>query len=435
MTRRAIVYAINYAPEIAGAGRCTGELGEFLAGQGVDVTVVTTPPHYPGWTITGDYSTFGFTSENLAGVHVIRCPLLLRKPMQGIWRMLAPLSFAVTSAPAFVWQVLRKRPDTIICVEPTLFVTPLALLMAKLTGARSVLHVQDLEVEAAFAMGHLEGRGLSKRVGEMFDRFIVRRFKRVVTIGDRMSEKLLRKGVNPRRLSIVRNWVDLDHIKPMAGPSPYRAELGIPDGTVVGLYSGNIGVKQGLDVLLEAVARVCGKIDMTFVIAGEGPAKQALMDRFGALPNIRFLPFQPYERLGEFLALADLHLLPQQADVADLVLPSKLGGMLASGKPILVTAQEGTELAAFLKDAAVIVPPGDAIALAAAMERFVTNPEEAGTAESRLRLARRLSKPEALAQFESLLFETELRAEAPATAAPTRVIAPIHSDTSKLVHK
>lgn len=435
MARRAIVYAMNYAPEIAGAGRCTGEVGEYLARQGVELTVVTTHAHYPGWVIDAERSPFGYSVENVAGAVVYRCPLMLRRPMQGIWRMMAPLSFAVTSIPVFVWQMLRRRPDVVICVEPTLFVAPLALLMARLTRSSTVLHVQDLEVDAAFAMGHLSGSGVSRRLAEAFDRFVSRRFGRIVTISEKMAERIARKGVKPRRISIVRNWVDLDHIKPLAGPSPYRAELGIPEGTTVALYSGNIGAKQGLEVVLDAAARLAGKLDMTFVVAGEGPAKEKLIERYGRLPNVRFLPFQPYERLNEFLGLADIHLLPQQAGAADLMLPSKLGGMLASGRPILVTAEDGTELSSFLKDVAIIVPPGDAVAAGAALERFAADrsTQEDGS-EARLRLAQRLSKPEALAQLESVLFDTETRPETPAPA-PTRVIGTIHSDTSKLAHK
>ncbi len=96
------------------------------------------------------------------GVRVTRCPLILKRPMKGIWRLIAPLSFAVTSAPIAIWSTLRQRPKTVVVVEPTLFVAPMALLCARLVGARTLLHVQDLEVDAAFAMGHLDGAPTSR---------------------------------------------------------------------------------------------------------------------------------------------------------------------------------------------------------------------------------------------------------------------------------
>lgn len=356
---KVLIYGMNYAPELAGVGKYTGEIAEYLAKEGTDVTVVTTPPHYPGWAVQSGYrNAYSSTVEN--GVRVLRAPLLLRRRMGGIWRMLAPLSFALTSAPVAFWQILRRRPDTVFCVEPTLFASPVAQLAAAMIGARTVLHVQDLEVDAAFAVGHLGAYGFLKKLGFAFERFTLKRFDKVITISNRMAEKLVAKGVAPENMALVRNWVDLTHIYPMDEESPYRAELGFAKDDFVVLYSGNIGAKQGLNVLLDAAEQLKGERKIHFVIAGEGPVKADLQARYGHLPNLRFLPFQPYARLNEFLNMADLHALPQDKGAADLVLPSKLGGMLASGKPVLVTADEGTELAEFVRGAAMVVPPGDA---------------------------------------------------------------------------
>ncbi|WJH39659.1 hypothetical protein N7E02_23295 [Aliirhizobium terrae] len=149
-----IVYGMNYAPEVAGVGKYTGEIAEHLASEGMVVTVVSTPPHYPGWSVQPGYRN-SYSTAIEKGVRVLRTPLILRKKMGGIWRLIAPLSFALTSAPVVFWQILRRRPDTVFCVEPTLFASPVAQLAAKLVGARTLLHVQDLEVDAAFAVGHL----------------------------------------------------------------------------------------------------------------------------------------------------------------------------------------------------------------------------------------------------------------------------------------
>jgi colanic acid biosynthesis glycosyl transferase WcaI len=355
---------MNYAPEMAGVGRYTGEIAEYLAATGHEVTVITTPPHYPGWRVQDGFSN-GYSSGRENGISVIRCPLILRRKIGGIWRLIAPLSFALSSAPVALWQILRRRPKVVFCVEPTLFAAPAAQLAARLAGSSTVLHVQDLEVDAAFAVGHLGSRTSLKKIGQAFEHFTLKHFSKVITISDRMAGKLREKGVDGRRLDVVRNWVDLSHIYPLDGPSPYRDELGFAEGDFVTLYSGNIGAKQGLDVLLDAAERLKDEPRAHFVVAGEGPLKAALEARYGHLPNVRFLPFQPYARLNEFLNMADLHALPQDKGAADLVLPSKLGGMLASGKPLIVTADEGTELTEFLQGCAIITPPGDANALAA----------------------------------------------------------------------
>jgi colanic acid biosynthesis glycosyl transferase WcaI len=124
------------------------------------------------------------------------------------------------------------------------------------------------------------------------------------------------------------------------------------------------GAKQTLHIVLDAAERLVAEPNLAFVVTGDGPEKKRLTERYGHLPNVKFLPLQAEDQLCELLNLADLHVLPQDRGVADLVLPSKLGGMLASGKPVLVTTDAGTELFDVLDGAAIIVPPGDTEALA-----------------------------------------------------------------------
>jgi hypothetical protein len=123
---KVLIYSINYAPEMIGVGRSTGEIGAYLDENGFDVCMVTTPPHYPGWRAFPPYSALRYAHETRAGVKILRCPMLLREKIHGIWRLLAPLSFALTSAPlcfgkssrcglilscASSRRSLRRRPD------------------------------------------------------------------------------------------------------------------------------------------------------------------------------------------------------------------------------------------------------------------------------------------------------------------------------------
>lgn len=390
---------MNYAPEIAGVGRYTGEIGEHLAAQGHQVTVITTPPHYPGWRCRPGYSN-GWTRETLAGVTLYRCPLYLHEQMSGVRRMLAPLSFALSSAPVALWRILRQRPDVVLAVEPTLFVAPVALLGARLVGAKAVLHVQDLEVEAAFAVGHLDGGSLAARLAAWFDRWAARAFDRVITISNRMAGKIAAKGVPAEKIAVIRNWVDIDQIRPDLDAGAYRRELGLAPSDFVILYAGNLGAKQGLGLLIEAARRLAARPDIVFVVAGDGPMRPQLEAAAAELPNLRFLPFQPEARFGEFLRVADLHVLPQERKAADLLLPSKLGGMLASGRPIVVTADEGSELATFLGGSCRLAPPGDPDALAAAIADAAAAPPDPAAERGRLALAASLSKQAGIREFE-----------------------------------
>lgn len=405
---RILIHGMNHAPEFTGVGRYTGEIAAYLAARGHEVCVVTAPPHYPAWRAAEGYSAGGWSRETLDGAEVYRCPLYLAREMRGVKRAFAALSFALSSAPVVIWQALRRRPQVVLALEPTLLGAPFAVLAGRLVGARVVLQVQDLEVDAAFAMGHLKGGVLADMAGG-FERVVRRAFDRVITISNRMAGRIAAKGVAADRVVVIRNWVDVAKVRPLGRPSTYRAELGLADGVFVALYAGALGAKQGVGLLIEAARRLKDRSDIVLVVAGDGPMRGMLEAAAADLPNLTFLPFQPEARFNEFLGLADVHLMPQEKGAADLMLPSKLGGMLASGRPILVTADEGTELSDFLGDAAVCTPPGDVEAMAAALTAMADTPDSVQNSTrgeaARLVLARSLSKDEGLRAFEAALLD------------------------------
>jgi len=362
-----LIHGMNFAPEPLGIGRYTGELAAYLAAQGEAVEVITSLPHYPGWRVRSPYRSGRYVVEDRDGIRVVRCPLLLHPSGRGIWRLIAPLTFAVAAAPVVIWRILRSRPHIVICVEPTLFSAPAVVAAAKLVGARCILHVQDLEIDAAFNVGHLKGYWLQK-LAIVFERFMLRRFNLIITISERMRQKIAEKGVPENSITVLRNWVNISNIKRIDRPNSFREQLGIAPQDFVVLYSGQIGPKQALHLLLEAALKCGPESGIQFVVAGDGPTKQSLVETYGRAPNIHFLPVQPEEMLCELLNLADLHVLTQDRSAADLVLPSKLGGMLASGRLVLVMADPGTELHDLLYGIAIIVPTSDVHALADAIK-------------------------------------------------------------------
>ncbi len=366
-----LICGINHAPELTGIGRYTGDLTGWLAARGHQVRVVTAPPYYPQWQIGSGYSAWRWTRELRDGADVWRCPLWVPRRPGGVRRVLHLLSFAFSSLPVMLWQVFW-RPDVVWVVEPPLLCAPSALLVGRLSGARTWLHVQDYEADAAFDLGLLKG-DLARRVVMGIERWLMRRFNRVSTISRRMLDRAAAKGVPPDRLVFFPNWVELAEEIPADRPSVYRAQLGIPPDGVVALYSGNMGAKQGLELLAEAAQRCADAPALWFVFCGSGTGREALMAGCGTLPRVRFLDLQPAERVAELLAMADVHLLPQRADAADLVMPSKLTGMLASGRAVLATAAPGTELAAVLDGCGETIPPGDVAALALALRRLAAD--------------------------------------------------------------
>ena len=397
-----LIYGMNFAPELTGIGRYSGELARGLSALQTRVDVITSPPHYPGWFVRPNYSAKEYRTEHFDDIRVVRCPLVLHKAGSGIWRLIAPLSFALSSAPVAFWRILKDRPAAVLCVEPTLFAAPIALLAAKLTGARTVLHIQDLEVDAAFAVGHLGRWPWLRWLGQTFDRVVTRRFDAVITISDEMAKRIAAKGIAKDRIHVIRNWVDTTRIRPLSGANWYRTELGLP-ATFVVLYSGQIGAKQALHVVFEAAERLAGRSDVHFVIAGEGPLKAGFVERYGKLPNLTMLGLQPEARLNEFLNLADCHILPQDPLVKDLVLPSKLGGMLASGRPVLIIADDDSELASFVGTSCIRIQPANVADLPEMIAALASGDVATGDEAARLELAESLNSAAAMASFRAVL--------------------------------
>jgi colanic acid biosynthesis glycosyl transferase WcaI len=234
------------------------------------------------------------------------------------------------------------------------------------------LHLQDFEVEAALATGLMKS-GTAARMARWFEDRVLKSFHTVSSISPHMCLRLVEKGLDATRVVEFRNWADIDAVVPMPHPSRYREEWGITTPHVA-LYSGNIANKQGLETIVEVARRLASRPDLTFVICGEGPNASELRRRSEGLGNVRFFGLQPRERLGDLLNLATIHILPQIAEAADLVLPSKLTNMLASGRPVVAMARAGTGLAREVEGAGLLVQPGDAIELAGAIERLMDDP-------------------------------------------------------------
>ena len=364
------VLGLNYAPEVIGIGLYTGGMCRWLAGRGHGVTVVAAKPYYPEWRVFEGWRGDGSRRSVEDSVDVTHVAIYVPAEPTGARRILHHLSSAASAALPLLARTLKQRPDVVITVAPSLIASPVAWAVARLTGAKCWLHVQDFEVEAAFATGLMNQRGIGARLARAFQRFVFRRFDALSSISEEMCRKLESFGVEPARIHQLRNWADLDRVRPSEHPSLYRVEWGI-ETPHVALYSGNIANKQGIEIVVEAARRLSHRKDLSFVVCGNGPNRAALEREAADLGNMIFRDLQPQDRLGELMGLATVHLLPQKAGAADLVLPSKLTNMLASGRPVVATAAEGTGLARGVEGCGIVTEPGDAAAFAAAIERLL----------------------------------------------------------------
>jgi colanic acid biosynthesis glycosyl transferase WcaI len=384
---RILIHGLNFAPELVGVGKYTGEMAEWLAARGHQVRAVTAPPFNPEWKVAPGFSSWRYSREHpvfrspvgresgelasAGGLTVLRCPLWVPPRPAAAKRILHLASFAIASFLVMLRQIPWK-PDVVLVVEPTLFCLPAAWITGRFCGAKTWLHVQDFEADAGFELGLL--KSVLRPTVEWVEKKSMSAFDRVSTISEKMLAKLVGKGVAQSACRLFPNWVDTDAIFPLPHPSPLRAELGISATEIVALYAGTMARKQGLEVLAEAASRLAGQKDLRFVFCGEGPGKAALADLTSRLANVQWVPMQPFARLNHLLNLSDIHLLPQRADAADLVMPSKLTGMLASGRPVVATARRDTQLAHAVEGRGIVVEPGDASAFVGAIEQLAGNP-------------------------------------------------------------
>jgi len=282
-------------------------------------------------------------------------------------------------------------------------------------------------VDAAFDLGLLQG-GRAARFARAVERLLLRRFDVVSSISARMVERVVDKGVDAARAVCVPNWVDTDAIFPLPLPSAYRRQLGIPAANTVVLYSGNMGAKQGIEILADVATALASRSDISFVFCGDGAAKRELAARCATLPNCHVLPLQPSASLNELLNIADIHVLPQRNDAADLVMPSKLTGMLASGRAVVAMARPGTSLFDVVSSHGVAVPPEDGDALAATIVALAADPERRAALG---RAARLYAQRELSPQSIFGVLDARLRALAEGGAAPeaTQAMTAVNADT------
>lgn len=398
-----LVYGINYSPELTGIGKYTGEMVEWMVQQGHEVRVITAPPYYPEWQVGAKYSSWRYRREN-GDATVWRCPLYVPKQPSTLKRLIHLGSFALSSFFPLMAQ-RRWKPDRIIGVVPTLFCTPGMRLLAKLSGARTLLHIQDYEVDAMLGLG-MAGNGRAGKVAKLasaFERSGLHNVDNVSTISRSMMNKACEKGVAPEKVIFFPNWSEVSRFRevPETLVMALRQRLGLPDERKIILYSGNIGEKQGLESVITAAEQLREQ-PWLFAIVGQGGGKARLekMVSERGLDNVKFLPLQSYEDLPALLAIGDCHLVIQKRGAADALLPSKLTNILAVGGNAVITAEPQTELGQLCLDnpgIAVCVTPESVPSLVDGIKQALKMPKRNTVA--RAWAERSLDKEHVLNQF------------------------------------
>ncbi len=363
-----LILSNYYHPETIGSGIWVTQLAQDLKSRGHDVTVIASFPSYPQGKIFNGHRNRFSHCETVEGVDVIRT-FTYATPNKSFWGRFASFgAFCLSAAPGyFRW---RRPVDVVYAILPPLPLGVSAWAIAKLSGARLVVNVQDIYPDIAVALNYLKNPAAVTFFRGM-ERWIYRHADRIVVISEGFRQNLLAKDVPSGKIDVVFNWADPAQITPGPRDNAFRKETGA-DGQLLVVYSGGLTHNSDLASVLDAAGQLRGS-PIQFAIVGDGVQKECLINRARAarLDNVRFYPFQPIERYGEVLAAADVTLVALNSAATFASMPSKIYKQLAAARPVIAITKPGNELTRLILDAqcGITVPPGDPRLLASALRR------------------------------------------------------------------
>jgi colanic acid biosynthesis glycosyl transferase WcaI len=361
---RVVVWGINYAPEFTGIAPHSVALCEFLAAEGHDVEMVTSFAYYPTWQKRPEDRARLYRRDVINGVPVHRCWHFVPARVSALKRILHEGTFVFTST---LRALTLAQPDVFVVVSPPLLLGAAASLVGKLRRAPYVFHVQDMQPDAAVGLGMLKPSWFTRALYAL-EALAYRHAARVAGITTGMLKTFRSKGVPDSKLIYFPNAIELANEEPAPPRDEFRQRHGFSSQDFLAIYAGNLGVKQGLEVLLETAALLRDK-PIRFLICGDGAQREALAARAAEmrLPNFNMLPLQRGRDYRALLADADVCFITQQAGAGNSFFPSKLLGLLAESKPVVTVAAPQCELALSVAEGnfGVNVPPGRPEELAA----------------------------------------------------------------------
>lgn len=368
---RVLFLSPHYPPDVAATGQLVAELAEDLVTAGHEAIVIASRPSYTGDTNRG-YKLLEREQRNGVQIHWLGIPAAGRR---GIWSRLAP--FTGYFLAAVLRAVFIRRVNIVFAQStPPLLAGLLGSILSQMPGRRFVYNLQDVYPELGQALGVL-GDGPITKLSRRLESRLRRSADLLTVLAADMRNRVLASDPGLNNISVVPNWADSRQISPVKrADNTFRIEHGLADRFVV-MYSGNLGRAHGVEILPEVAERLADLPDLTLLVVGEGPAKAAVLADILArgIKNVVFLPYQPKERLSESLSAADVALILQRRSASGLVVPSKLYGILASGRPTVAAVPADSEVARVLQfeEAGVVVEPGSAEGIADAVRDLYMN--------------------------------------------------------------
>jgi colanic acid biosynthesis glycosyl transferase WcaI len=370
-----LVLTINYWPEQTGIGAVLTRRCEYLASIGHEVTVCTGMPYYPEWRVDPEYRGKLFFREEHKGVSIFRSWIWVPKKVTSAKRVLFEASFLASSLLRALWS---RKPELLLVVSPPLGLALSARILSRWSKAPYVFDVEDMQPDAAADLGMLPRPVLPMLY--RLEAMAYRRASLITTASEGMRQKIIAKGIPPARVAVVLPPANssMFEIGSADQGQAFRGKHGL-EGKFVVAHSGNMGVKQGLDLVLDVAMRLKERREIAFLLAGDGAMKSHLESRAQALrlDNVRFLPLQGQAEFQKMLAAIDLALIVQQSSVSDIAFPSKTVTLLSAARPVAASVSANSEVARVLarSNGGLVTEPGQAGALAESILELFQDPK------------------------------------------------------------
>jgi colanic acid biosynthesis glycosyl transferase WcaI len=342
-----------YWPGVEATANLLTELCEALAAD-YDVTVIA----------GAAADATGQQERN--GVQIVRVRSTTYERSRLSRRALNYLTYVV----GVMWKAMfARRPDLVICMTDPPFIGAMARIVAFRFRAPLLVIAQDVFPEIAVKLGRLRNPLVVRSLRLLVDSSL-RSADRVVAIGETMKRRLQEKGVRPERIRVIPNWVDVTRVRPAPRDNPWAREHRLTRRFVV-MHSGNVGHAQDLDTLIRACTFLRDLDNLAVRIIGGGARREELirLARRLSAEKVRFMAWQPYELRSLSISTADVHVVGLARGLAGYVVPSRLYGVLATGRPVIAAAEAESETAQLVArvGCGVVVSPGDPFALAQAI--------------------------------------------------------------------
>jgi glycosyltransferase involved in cell wall biosynthesis len=331
-----LVLNLYYPPDTSATAKIAAAFLEPVAAKH-EVTLICGRPSYDPtekrpWRL--------WQSERLRGVTVIRVGSTDYPRTQMTRRVLNYLTYVALSIP----RALFVRSDLILAMTDPPFEGIVGAFVAMLKAQPFVYNIRDLYPDMALG-GSIVEPGLLARVWEMLHRWALRRATRVIVLGEDMRARIISKGVAPDRVAIVRDGVELPPASCSASELDAEVIRTIRSGyRFVLLHAGNLGFYGAWETLL-AAARELAEDGVSLVFVGDGAQRSRLEAAAAGSTNVRVFPFFPTHQLASVLSAADAHVVTIKRGLEGVVVPSKLYGVLAAGRPIVAVAPQQTDAA------------------------------------------------------------------------------------------